>query len=393
MSWGQDFLKGFFGTNGLRDYTHASNAFRTNGYELSPRYKFLFHVYFTLNTTAIPQLQKIFDPEEIARLSLVVKNIKLPGYEIDNDVLNQYNRKRIVQTKVNYNPVDIVFHDDGGDLVRSLWYNYFSYYYKDPSQQYGNASNQNGQIGIQTNRTAGFDYNARDTYANDRFVNDWGYIGESYSDSAQGKPPFFKDIRIYGFDQHKFAEYILINPTIINWDHDTYDYAEGDGLMTHTVKIRYETVKYSSGALGGVRSDTNVKGFGSPTYYDNVRSPIARAGSTASVLGQGGLLDTGIGIYRDLQSGSLAGAIGAVQKAGATYYTFKGKNLQAVINQEASTAATTVLRNTRPGAVRGLGIGDLFPTPPRQLGTGTQFGILTSGGGIGGGYGQNGGGG
>jgi hypothetical protein len=42
-----------------------------------------------------------------------------------------------------------------------------------------------------------------------------------------GKPPFFRDIRIYGMDQHKFAEYVLINPLITNWRHDQYNYSEG----------------------------------------------------------------------------------------------------------------------------------------------------------------------
>ena len=37
---------------------------------------------------------------------------------------------------------------------------------------------------------------------------DWGYVGESYNDgtyAAEGKPPFFRDIKIYGLNQHKFV--------------------------------------------------------------------------------------------------------------------------------------------------------------------------------------------
>ena len=55
-SFGQDFLQGFTATSSLRDYTHASKTFRTNAYELKPRFKFLFHVSFTLNVTEIPFL-------------------------------------------------------------------------------------------------------------------------------------------------------------------------------------------------------------------------------------------------------------------------------------------------------------------------------------------------
>ena len=38
---------------------------------------------------------------------------------------------------------------------------------------------------------------------------------------------------------------------ITSWKHDQYDYAQGDGTMSNTVEIKYETVKYYSGAIGG----------------------------------------------------------------------------------------------------------------------------------------------
>jgi hypothetical protein len=370
MSFGQDFLKGFFGTNGLRDYTHAAKIFTTNGYELSPRYKFLFHVSFTLNTTEIPALKSVFGDTGTNQIGLLVKTINLPSFDIAHDELNQYNRKRLVQTQVKYGPVQVTFHDDQGDVSRNLWYNYFSYYYKDPSQQYGSTSNQNGQIGVISNRQAGFSYNSRDIYADDRNVNDWGYIGESYIDSTTiGKPPFFKDIRIYGLNQHKFAEYVLINPIITRWEHDTYDYSQGDGMMQNSMTIKYETVKYRTGAVSASRSDTNIKGFADPSYYDNIRSPISRPGSTASVLGQGGLIETGVGIVEDLQSNTLGGLIGAVQKAGTAYNTFKGKNLRSIATEEAYGAAKAIARQSLPGAIRQLSQVPLFPTPPRSSGT------------------------
>lgn len=365
MGFAQDFFEGFTSTDGLRDSQTASRTFRTNGYELAPRYKFLYHVYFTLNTTEIPALRSIFGEQSTSELGLLVKNIQLPSFDIDHTVMNQYNRKRLVQTAINYEPVKVTFHDDQGDLSRNLWYNYFSYYYKDPTQPYDGTSATNGSIGAIANQP-GFSYNSRDIYDPNRPVADWGYIGESYSDSAPGgKPPFFKDIRIYALNQHKFAEYILINPLITDWKHDQLDYSEGDGLLENVMTVKYETVKYRSGALGSSRPDTNVKGFGDPAHYDTTRSPLARAGSTASVLGQGGLLDTGIGIVEDLQSGTLAGAIGAIQKAGTAYGTFKGKDLKSIVKSEALGVATEYLQQTLPGAIAGANNVQLFPTPPR----------------------------
>jgi hypothetical protein len=372
-SFGQDFLKGFLGNNSLRDYTHASKTFTTNAFELKPRFKFLFHVSFTLNVQEIPYLRGSLGNDDIMNLSLAVKTVDLPKYNIDTETLNQYNRKRIIQKKINYEPVNLSFHDTSDDLVRKMWYLYMSYYYKDPTQRYLDPNNTNGANGASANQQRGFGYNDRDIYANQRVgnVNDWGYIGESFNDGASsastGKPPFFRDIRIYGMDQHKFAEYVLINPLITNWSHDQYDYTQGAGIMENKMTIAYETVKYYSGAIArpSPGGDPNVQGFATDAHYDKTLSPISRPGGNATVFGQGGLLETGAGIIGDLQSGSVLGLIGAAQKAGRLNQTFKGKNLAAITKSEAVKLGTNTLIQGLPAATRAVtnkADGWLFPT-------------------------------
>ena len=378
-SFGQNFLRsfatnvaqGFFGSTYLRDYRHANKTFTANSFELKPRYKFLFHVSFTLNYKEIPGLAAAMGIDDVKNVSLLVKTIDLPKYSIATDTLNQYNRKRVIQTKINYDPINITFHDDYGDLARTLWYNYYSYYYKDPNQQYLEPNNTNGSIGPSANRQAGFGYNDRDIYSDQRTgnVNDWGYIGESFVDTNTGdtgKPPFFRDIRIYGMDQRKYAEYVLINPIITNFNHDQYSYAEGGGTMQNSMTLAYETVKYYSGAIGSQRPDINVQGFADPAHYDTELSPLARPGANRTVFGQGGLLDVGAGILQDLQSGGPLGVLGAVQKAGTAYNTFKGGGLRSAVLSEATALGTQAIRNGIPGAVRavqGRGTGMVFPTP------------------------------
>jgi hypothetical protein len=376
MAFGQDFLNGFFGNEYVRDYSHASKIFTSNGYENAPRFKFLFHVYFNLNT-AIPGLANVFDAGTTSTIGLLVKNIDLPKYKIDTEVLNQYNRKRIVQKKIEYQPVSVKFHDDGGDLSRNLWYNYYSYYYKDPSQKYGNVPNTNGTLGLSATQSNAFNYNNRGIYAGDQTVNDWGYIGENYydaSNSQDGKPAFFRDITIYGFNQHKWVSYVLINPMISDWSHDQYYYNQPAGVMENSMTIQYETVKYYGGGIGGVRPDTNVQGFGDLNYYDQIKSPLSKPGGTRSILGQGGLVDTGIGIISDLSANNLAGVLGAVQKSGAAYQTFRNQNLSQIARAEAVGAVNDVLRATQQGTAGGIpttGISNalkkpLFPTPPKR---------------------------
>jgi hypothetical protein len=380
MSFGQDFLQGFFQPNGLKDYFHASKTFRSNGYELSPRYKFLFHVFFNINTGQIPPLQSVFGEGDVATVGLMVKTAQLPSYTVATDTLNQYNRKRIVQTRIDYNPVQIVFNDDQGDLIRNMWYNYYSYYYKDPSQKYNGNPVTNGTIGPLQTLQCGFDYNTKDTYQSSRPENDWGYIGESYTDGtknigaglAGGKPPFFKDITIYGLSQKKHVSYTLINPIISEWAHDTYDYSQGSGVMTNTMTIKYETVKYGQGAVGGATPSNKVVGFADPAHYDTIKSGIARPGSTATVFGQGGLVEAIEGTFDDLAllangRGGVQNVIGAIQTAGTAYNTFKGKDLKSIALEEAKLGLKQELRNSLPGAMRvamNTANGMLFPKPP-----------------------------
>lgn len=372
---GDQILKGFIGTETLRDYTHASRTFTTNSYELKPRYKFLYHVSFTLNTQQIPYLRGVFSNDDIQKLSLLVKTVDLPKYQVSTDTLNQYNRKRIVQTKIEYQPITVTFHDDGGDNARRLWYYYFSYYYKDATQQYLSPNITNGSVGASANRTAGFGYNARDIYNDSLLVKDWGYIGQSWADGTtdpSGKPPFFRDIRIYGLDQRKFAEYVLINPVVTAWNHDQYDYSQGSGVMQHTMTVAYETVKYYSGAVGRSRPDTNVQGFADPTHYDTRLSPIAKPGANQTIFGQGGLLDAAEGILTDLQSGTVGGLIGAAQTAGRTYNTFKNANIRSTaINEVVALGQNTILQGANSQAVRNVmnsPTGIFIPTAQRPAG-------------------------
>jgi hypothetical protein len=287
--FGQDSLKGFEPPNGLRDYTHASKTFRSGGYDLAPRTKFLFYVYFNLNTS-IPAVANLVSGGKSSTIGLLVKTAQLPSYTIDVANMNQYNRKRLVQTKINYNPAQIVFNDDASDLVRNMWYQYYQYYYSDPTYKYGNTPNQNGVLGqIQVPDVfGGASYTANDIYSPSRGIQHWGLSGQGYSNPslqslatsvltgpASGQEPFFRDITIYGMNQKSYAQYTMINPMIDSWTHDTYDYSQGNGLMTHIMSIKYENVKYYSGAVGGATPSDPVTGFADPAHYDVAKSPIA----------------------------------------------------------------------------------------------------------------------
>lgn len=361
MGFFQDLLKGaaggFFGSDYLRDYTHASKTFRTNYYQYSPKYKFLFHTYFEISNTAYEFDQ---DPTTQQNFGLLVKDIKLPSFSLQTHQMNQYNRKRIVQTKIKYDPITITFHDDNSSLMTKLWAAYYTYYYKDgsnPKVIFGGKRGADGTGDLSVPPSPGdvrglagagsgsavsptlVNYYDRNTYQPSITGNvDWGYIGETSKPSSPDptKAPFFKNITVFGFYQKNFIAYTLINPIITNFQHDTYNYDEGGGVMKNIMTLDYETVVYNEGAIDGRKPGDIVTGFGDVATYDRRESPIMKPGANGTILGQGGLIDSVGGAIKDLAGGG--DAIRAIQTAGTAYNTLKRIDVKATLKTEVKNA-------------------------------------------------------
>lgn len=355
----KDTAGGFFGSDYLRDYTHANKIFGTNLYQYAPKLKFLFHAYFNIN-------QDVFSLGSGVQgnYGLIVREVKLPSYTFQTYAMNQYNRKRIIQTKIKYDPVSFVFYDDNSNAMARLWASYYNYYYGDGTaadvtigearggrgQDLGSAVRGGSVNGLGNNTIqAGangakyFDRNQYDKSITDNVT--WGYIGDNNS-GAQGnrKPPFFKDITIYGFYQKNFIAYTLVNPIITQFAHDTYDYEQGNGVMKNTMTLDYETVTYNEGKMAGEKSSGGglVPGFNEDGYYDKMLSPIAVPGSNNKVLGNGGLVDGLSGTLNQLGNKNF---IGAIKTAGATINTFKNINIKQSLKNELKNSFLQGMRN------------------------------------------------
>lgn len=347
----------FFGSDFLRDYTHASKTFRTNAYQYSPKFKFLFHVYFEINPEAYSQ-----NVSTGANFGLAVKTVKLPGFSFTTQDMNQYNRKRIVQTKIKYDPVNITFHDDNGNMIRNLWKAYYNYNYSDGTKPKVVFAGARGGGGNQAGTLA--TYNERTTYTPSITGNDdWGYIGETPNASGH-KIPFFKNITVFGFSRHNFVAYTLINPIINKFDHDTYNYSENGGIMEMQMNLDYETVVYNEGAIDGRSPSNIVTGFGLDANYDRTVSPIARPGANGTILGQGGLVDGVGGTIEDLANGNI---LGAIQNAGTTYNTFKNASIKNLVKSEVVAGITNAVQQTPNRNINV--VTPIFGASPTTLGT------------------------
>ena len=167
----------------LRNYRHATRIFTDDNFRLSPKYGWLFYVEFDFN----PLITSISN-QAAQELGMIVKNVTLPKFSIDTKIHNAYNRKNIVQNKINYDPVNITFHDDQSDNVRQFWYDYYSYFYRDPD--YADAT-----------YSAPHKYQSRPSF-------DWGYTPRpavGYSQSTGVQPyQYIQAIRIYSLYQQLY---------------------------------------------------------------------------------------------------------------------------------------------------------------------------------------------
>ena len=328
----------------LRDYNHAAKTFRTNSYERAPKLKFLFHTYFEINPAAFAGFQGGrlgTSVNSSTNFGLLVKEIKLPTFSFSTVQLNQYNRKRIIQTKIKYDPVEVTFHDDNGDIINGLWQAYYQYYYNDSTQV---GSVLQGVQGGPNNSGGTKQYNNRNIYDSSISGDDgWGFSG-GQSQSTGAKVPFFKNITVFGFNQHNFTAYTLVNPLVTSFAHDSYNYSEGGGTMADRMSIDYETVVYNYGNMDGKSPGNIVTGFGDPATYDTTLSPIANQGSNQYALGQGGLVGANGGSVTSPLDGLGRIVSVAAQNAAALQSLAQTNNTNNSIPQALVAGLTEALR-------------------------------------------------
>ena len=280
-----EYLQGFQDNlPGLKDFRHASRLYLDDNFKLAPKNKFLFHVVFNTDETLF---FNGFNTSERYQLNMLVKNADLPRYGMNIEEKIQYNKKMYAATRIQYEPVNITFHDDQADTVNAFWKKYYEYHIADSV-----AMNTDQQISA----TKDDAYDSIDAKTITKFGMDT---------PAARKKPYLKSIELFTLHKQRFTSMTLVNPVIGSFSHDNLDQTDGAGIMSNTMQVFYETVIYKSGIVGKVA----VPGFAA-LNYDNEPSPLTVLGrGTNSIFGPGGVVD-GIGsTIRNVREGNILGAI------------------------------------------------------------------------------------
>jgi hypothetical protein len=282
-----DFLKGFQDNlPGMKDFRHASRLYIDDQYKLMPKQKFLFHVVISTDETLFKEGGE-FTGAEGSELNMLVKSCDLPRYGMNIEEKVQYNKKMYTATRIQYEPVNIAFHDDHADTVNAFWKKYYEYYIADAVHY----SDDRGSLSFKDDYYDNFQSREKNKFGMDTPV--------------QTKKPYLRSIEIFVLHKQRFTSMRLINPIIGSFAHDTLDQGDGAGIMTNTMQVFYETVVYKSGKV----SKNNIPGFAT-VHYDHEPSPLTVLGRGAnSIFGPGGVVDGIGGVMRHIGNKNWIGAI------------------------------------------------------------------------------------
>jgi len=330
----------------MADWAHAARLYTDDNFRLAPKNKFLYHVTLNLNENVIGKILPQWDKRHGTEVNMLVKSVTLPKYKIETTTKNKYNRKKNLQTRIDYDPVTITFHDDSMGLTSQLWAAYYQYYFRDGTYGSRDGAGKPNQTARPYDR---FNAYKGETANNDRF----GLDNDQYE-------PFFTSIQLTQMARHQYLTMTLVNPIIESWQHDTLDNSDAATPVENSMSIAYETVFYADGPI----EDGNApKGFATE-HYDSTPSPIG-AGSAASLFGSAGVLAGGSSVLGDLAAGKAD--LGTLLTAARTVNNAKKLTKEGLRNEAYQIAGSTIRTAT------GTNVSGLANTSfPKSGGNGTQ---------------------
>ena len=285
----------------LKTPEHAIHNFGQKNQSLfinQPRVPFEFYVGINLNNvgTAKSFISQHFNSQELDQIAPLVKSIDMPSMKIETTPLNQYNRKRINQSKIMFDPIKIVFHDVADGKTLKFWEMYYRYYFGDGNEPGVNSAKQKSSSDgiyateqktttpISTGTTGGGQSSSayaavdprrvdlQNSTSTDSPTNTIGtksttenIIADTLNSqlfgynlpTVQNVRNLIQSIDIYQVHGGKFNQVTLVNPRISAFTHDNLNYASSDRSLELTFTIEYEYAYYNikNMTLGGTESN------------------------------------------------------------------------------------------------------------------------------------------
>ena len=272
---------GFFYEKSAR---HASYNFNQDGqslYRNQPRLPFEYYININLNNvgTAKDYISNFFNNPNWAQVQPLVKSIEMPSMKIETTPLNQYNRKRLSQTKISFEPIKMVFHDVADGKTLKFWEMYYRYYFADGNEPGVNdpkqTSAKKSSMSIETllhNITPKLNPNIASLPSSIKDMFGGGSSSANSPTNTAGDKKAIQNVVTNTLDNHNFGfnlptvqnirnliqtieiyqvhggrynSITLVNPRISAFTHDVLNYAVGDKTLELTFSIEYEYAYYT----------------------------------------------------------------------------------------------------------------------------------------------------
>jgi len=283
----------------LGDYSHASKTFVDGNFRLAPKFDHLYHVVLNINPSIDLVNFGAFNNLIKREINLLCSAVDLPSYNINTATINQYNRKKVTQTSVDYQPANMTWIDDNAGISNFLWQSYFNYYYSDASHVSSNGTSPNIKDPAyqrEGNKNTGYGSGA---VFNNRFGLD-----------RPGKTAnFFESIQVFQLHPQDGkptnTSFTYINPLIDSWDHNSVE-RSATSFSENRMRFSYESVIMDRNFTQvGVAPNTFGEG-----RYDTAPSPNSiEGGGASSFFGTGGILAGTSATVQNLQNGNVLGAL------------------------------------------------------------------------------------
>lgn len=295
---------GFYYTKSPRHATYNFNQDAQSLYRNQPRVPFEYYVNINLNQvgTAKAFVAKFFNSADLSQIAPLVKSVEMPSMKIGTDALNQYNRKRLSQSTISYEPIKMVFHDVADGKTLKFWEMYYRYYFADGFEPARNApknvQTNSSSMSVETlisnltpklnsnlanlpasvvsmfsgkkasataTNTSGEKSVLQNIVSNQLDNHNFGYN----LPQVQNERNLIESIEIFQVHGGRYNSVTIVNPKISAFTHDVLSYAVGDKTLELTFTLDYEYAFYTMqnmklGSSSGNRSESNNKSSTAP---------------------------------------------------------------------------------------------------------------------------------
>lgn len=208
----------------------SRNFFQKEHFDNTPRIKFMWSATFISN----------FDDKQY---NLFLKSVDRPSIKFDTETVSQYNKKRIIQKRIEYDDVKMVIYDTNDANVWEMFHEYAKHYSNDFRNETSNMWNY-------------------DIVSNE-FKNDFGF-GFSGNKITTDKNWFFKSLILRSFyDNQTYDEIEFVNPVIKSFNPADEDYSNGSSPQEIDITIGYEAIiiKVKEGGTETEVQDVSIQGL------------------------------------------------------------------------------------------------------------------------------------